>query len=45
MINFIYSDDKCEAMFDGLNAALHMSWRNKSKKYIILIADSPPHGI
>lgn len=30
---------------DGLNAATsEISWRKKSIKYIIHIADSPPHG-
>ena len=31
-------------MFDGLYTASLLTWRNRSKKYIILIADSPPHG-
>ena len=31
-------------MFDGLDAALNLNWRDKSKKYMILITDAPPHG-
>ena len=31
-------------MFDGLDAALELNWRDKSKKFMILITDSPPHG-
>ncbi|KAM3136527.1 hypothetical protein pb186bvf_011330 [Paramecium bursaria] len=33
-----------EAMFDGLWEALNMSWRDQSKRFMFLVADSPPHG-
>ena len=31
-------------MFDGLNEGVKKSWREKTKKFMFLITDSPPHG-
>lgn len=31
-------------MLDGLWEALNMSWRDQSKRFMFLVADSPPHG-
>ena len=36
--------DTAEAIFDGISAYQKLSWSKSSKKIIILVADSPPHG-
>lgn len=36
--------DEAEAVWDGLNAALAMSWRARSERLVFLIGDAPPHG-
>ena len=36
--------DNPEAVFDGLNESLEIKWRENSRKFIIHIADAPPHG-
>jgi len=37
--------DGPEAQFDGLDAARRSAWRQTAKKIVILLTDSPPHGI
>lgn len=37
--------DGPEAQFDGLDAARRSPWRQTAKRIVILITDSPPHGI
>ena len=37
--------DGPEAQIDGLDAARRSPWRQTAKKIVILITDSPPHGI
>jgi hypothetical protein len=37
--------DGPEAQIVGLDAALRSSWRRDAKRIVILITDSPPHGI
>ncbi|KIM74883.1 hypothetical protein PILCRDRAFT_14056 [Piloderma croceum F 1598] len=37
--------DGPEAQLDALDAALRSSWRRDAKRIVILITDSPPHGI
>jgi len=37
--------DGPEAVADGLDAVLRLSWRSESTKICILIADAPPHGL
>ncbi|KAJ7207140.1 hypothetical protein GGX14DRAFT_456331 [Mycena pura] len=37
--------DGPEAQCDALNAALLSAWRQKAAKVVILITDSPPHGV
>lgn len=37
--------DLPEAVADGLNDALKLSWRTNSTKICILISDAPPHGL
>ncbi|KAJ6545268.1 hypothetical protein B0H19DRAFT_1266727 [Mycena capillaripes] len=37
--------DGPEAQIDALNAVLSSPWRRDTKKIVILITDSPPHGI
>jgi hypothetical protein len=37
--------DGPEAQIDGLDAARRSAWRQTAKKIVILITDSPPHGI
>ena len=37
--------DQAEAVADGLNEVLTLSWREKSTKICVLIADAPPHGL
>ncbi|KAF8211253.1 hypothetical protein K438DRAFT_1806976 [Mycena galopus ATCC 62051] len=37
--------DGPEAQIDALDAVLRSSWRQNVKKVVILITDSPPHGI
>jgi len=37
--------DGPEAQIDVLDAALRSSWRRDAKRIVILITDSPPHGI
>ncbi|KAJ7121553.1 hypothetical protein C8R44DRAFT_786454 [Mycena epipterygia] len=37
--------DGPEAQIDALDAVLRSSWRQNVKKIVILITDSPPHGI
>jgi hypothetical protein len=37
--------DGPEAQIDALDAALRSSWRRDAKRIVILITDSPPHGI
>ena len=36
--------DTPEAVLDGLNHIMKLSWRSESNKYLIHIADAPPHG-
>ena len=36
--------DAPEAMFDGLLEATNLDWSEKSKRFVFLVADSPPHG-
>ena len=49
-INFINTisagggGDTPEAVLDGLNHMMKLSWREKSSKYLFHIADAPPHG-
>ncbi len=37
--------DLCEAVADGLHAALGLDWRQQATKIAVLVADSPPHGL
>lgn len=37
--------DMPEAVADGLNDALHLSYRPNSTKVAVLVADAPPHGL
>lgn len=37
--------DSPEAVADGLQAILKLSWREKSTKICVLISDAPPHGL
>lgn len=37
--------DGPEAQIDGLDAARRSAWRQTAKKIVILMTDSPPHGI
>ena len=37
--------DGPEAQIDGLDAARRSPWRQAAKRIVILITDSPPHGI
>jgi hypothetical protein len=37
--------DGPEAQIDALDAVLRSAWRSNAKKIVILITDSPPHGI
>ena len=37
--------DGPEAVADGLQAALKLSWRSDATKIAILISDAPPHGL
>lgn len=37
--------DGPEAQIDGLDAARRSPWRQAAKKIVILITDSPPHGV
>ncbi|KAJ6592159.1 hypothetical protein DFH09DRAFT_1025102 [Mycena vulgaris] len=37
--------DGPEAQIDGLDAVLRSAWRQNAKKIVLLITDSPPHGI
>jgi hypothetical protein len=37
--------DGPEAQIDALDATLRSSWRRDAKRIVILITDSPPHGI
>jgi len=39
-----YGDDHPEALLDGLNQALKMSWTYNANKHIILVCDAPGHG-
>ena len=32
-------------MLDGLDVGVSQAWRLKSKKFLFLIADAPPHGV
>ena len=36
--------DYPEAMLDGLNDGADKTWRPETKKFMFLLADSPPHG-
>ena len=33
-----------EAMFNGLKEVTELAWREKTKRFVFLIADCPPHG-
>lgn len=47
-INSLKADgggDGPEAMLDGLNEGAGKSWRSDTKKFLFLLADSPPHGV
>jgi len=37
--------DLPEAVADGLDQALKLSWRQVSTKIVVLISDAPPHGL
>ncbi len=37
--------DLPEAVADGLDEALKLSWREVATKIVVLIADAPPHGL
>ncbi|XP_064600689.1 uncharacterized protein LOC135466866 [Liolophura sinensis] len=37
--------DRPEAVADGLHDLLKLSWRDKSTKICVFIADAPPHGL
>jgi hypothetical protein len=37
--------DLPEAVADGLDEALKLSWREVSTKIVVLISDAPPHGL
>lgn len=37
--------DGPEAQCDALDDALNAAWRDEAKKLVILITDSPPHGV
>jgi len=37
--------DGPEAVASGLNALLSLDWRKESTKFVIFIADAPPHGL
>jgi hypothetical protein len=36
--------DKAEAVFDGLNEVINLSWRKDSSKFLVHFIDGPPHG-
>jgi len=36
--------DKAEAVFDGLNEVINLSWRQESSKFLVHFIDGPPHG-
>lgn len=43
-IKIVSGKDVPEAMFDGLHTATILKWRPNTKKLLILLCDSPPHG-
>ncbi len=44
-LNAMGGGDRPEAVYDGVEAAISLTWRNKADRLIYLIGDSPPHGM
>lgn len=43
-INLGSGGDEAEAVLDGIDEAVALKWRKHSRRIIVLVGDSPPHG-